>query len=293
MAVPESELDRLFSLPLDQFVAERKRIAKTLAQAGQKEEARVLDKIARPTVSAWAVNQVARRDPALVRRLGELTERLRGAQGRTSDGGANDFAAMTAEHRQALGTLRDMIDGVLAEGGHEANPQLVRRAITNLRAGVAAPDTRPSIERGRLVRDVEEADFTTLFEALPPASGMRDGHPPARRAAPPPPPLPPGRPKQTDQDDSAATRRMAAERAEREAERTREKARASAERRLVRLRETAAKAAAALVAEERTVAAARAALAAKEEHLERVRDASEKAAADVAEVEAELERLRG
>lgn len=271
MGAPESDLDRLFSLPLAEFVAERKRIARALAQAGQRDDARAIDKIPRPSVSAWAVNQVARREPALVRRLAELTERLRGAQGRPGD----DFGAMTAEHRQTLSSLRDVVDRVLGEGGHDAGPQLVRRVITNLRAGVADADTRPLVETGRLVRDVGEADFTTLFEALPPSTS-------------PVSPPPKHRPKS---DDTEAARHKEADRAARAAERERDKARASAERRLLRLREDAAKARDRLADEERAVAAARAALEAKEAHLARTRASSEEADATVAEVEAELARL--
>jgi len=306
MAVPDADLDRLFALPLDQFVAERKRMARALTQAGQRDDARVLDKLPRPSVSAWAVNQVARRDPALVRRLGDLTERLRAAQGGTSHGagpgGDDDLAAMTAEHRKVLGSLRDLVDQVLASAGNDASPQLLRRVITNLRAGVAAPETRPLVESGRLVRDVEEADFTTLFEALPPSGAASPGSRTSGRTPPPlirlassshtghsthtTPTTPPA-----ERAPAEAAARMTAERAEREARREREKARASAERRIVRLREAAAKARHALADEERAVAAARAALAAREEHLSHTRGASETAEAAVAELEAELARL--
>jgi len=249
MAVPDAELERLFALPLDQFVAERKRISRALAQAGQRDDARAVDKLPRPSVSAWAVNQVARRDPALVHRLGDLTERLRGAQGRAGD----DFAAMTAEHRQVLSSLRDLVDQVLADAGNDPSPQLLRRVITNLRAGVAAPETRSVVESGRLVRDVEEADFTTLFEALPPAGAARPapsshaGH--ATHAK--------SHAQQPGRAGKEAAAHKAAERAEREAERERDKARASAERRIVRLREAAAKARHALADSNRAVARGR------------------------------------
>ena len=50
----ESSIDRLYEGPLDQFVAERHALAKTVTG----DEARQVKQLAKPTVVAWAVNQV-------------------------------------------------------------------------------------------------------------------------------------------------------------------------------------------------------------------------------------------
>ena len=52
----------LFAVKLEEFVAERDRLAAQLKAAGDKTGAAALKKLARPTVNVWALNQVARFD---------------------------------------------------------------------------------------------------------------------------------------------------------------------------------------------------------------------------------------
>jgi len=71
------ELDTLFAAPPTRFIEERKRIVAALKGTGRKDEAKAVEKIPRPSVAVWTVNQIAQRDPELVRRLGATTERLK------------------------------------------------------------------------------------------------------------------------------------------------------------------------------------------------------------------------
>ena len=48
----------LYQVPIDRFVAERKRLAGELKAAGDKDGAARLAKLARPPISAWAVDQL-------------------------------------------------------------------------------------------------------------------------------------------------------------------------------------------------------------------------------------------
>lgn len=66
----------LYRAPLDQFVAERKRLASELTRAGDKSSAALLAKHARPSVSAWAVNRLWDRDRRALESIRELTARL-------------------------------------------------------------------------------------------------------------------------------------------------------------------------------------------------------------------------
>ena len=75
------DLDSLFAAPPTKFIEERKRIVAALKGAGRKDEAKAVEKIPRPSIAVWTVNQIARRDPELVRRLGAITDRLKVAAG--------------------------------------------------------------------------------------------------------------------------------------------------------------------------------------------------------------------
>src|SRR3954452_25543843 len=77
------EIDQLFALPLDEFTAARNELAKRLKQEGDAETAETVRAMTKPSVAAWAVNQLARREPEAVRSLLNLGSRLRSAQERS------------------------------------------------------------------------------------------------------------------------------------------------------------------------------------------------------------------
>ena len=54
--------------PPARFIDERKRIVAALKSAGRKDYAKAVEKIPRPSLAVWTVNQIARRDPELLRR---------------------------------------------------------------------------------------------------------------------------------------------------------------------------------------------------------------------------------
>jgi hypothetical protein len=53
--------DELYAADLDAFVADRTRLARELKEGGDGEAAAKLAKLKKPTVAAWALNQLARR----------------------------------------------------------------------------------------------------------------------------------------------------------------------------------------------------------------------------------------
>jgi hypothetical protein len=162
------ELDNLFATTPAKFIEERKRVVAALKGAGRKDEAKTVEKIPRPSLPVWTANQIARRDPELVQRLGALTDRLKVAAGA-------EYGAAATELRQTLEDLRGEAAAVLAAAGHDdAGPHLVQRVIANLRAAAGGAETRKALERGRLERDVEEQEMTSLFGTLGEASDRAD-----------------------------------------------------------------------------------------------------------------------
>jgi hypothetical protein len=270
------DLDSLFAAPPPEFIEERKRIVAALKDAGRKDEAKAIEKIPRPTLAVWTVNQIARRDPELVRRLGEITERLQVAAG-------PDYAAAAVEHRHALQQLRERAGEVLADAGHEIAPSIVQRVIANLRAAAGSAETRASLEQGRLARDVEEPEIASLFGTAPEqlqAEESAAGEHAAATAA-----RPGGAAAKASSETSAADRQAD--------ERARAKQIAVAEREVKRRRGADAAARKEVTRAEGAVTSARERLAIAEIRAASARAAAEGAARALAEAEADLARTSG
>jgi hypothetical protein len=210
------------------------------------------------------VNQIARRDPELVGRLGAVTDRLQEAAG-------PEYAAAAAELRQVMAAMRRRAAEILSGAGHEAGIQLVQRVIANLRAAIGKAETRAILERGRLERDVEEQDVVSLFGAAVDAGAAASGKPPPIAK------------------DAKPTKESAAEAKARE--RARAKEIAAAEREVEKLRKSDAAARKQVEAAERAVAAAQEALADAEGELSKERAAADAAMQALAQAEADLTRV--
>src|SRR5207253_5292734 len=85
-APADQEIDRLFELSPDAFVAARDDLAKRLKAEGRSEEAARVRSLRRPTVAAWAANQVARRNPGDLQELLDAGAALRQAQRKVLSG---------------------------------------------------------------------------------------------------------------------------------------------------------------------------------------------------------------
>jgi len=72
-----SAIDDLYGLPLDRFVAERTALARELRGAGRREEAGEVAALRKPSVAAWAVNQLVRTQGRAVDELFEAVDALR------------------------------------------------------------------------------------------------------------------------------------------------------------------------------------------------------------------------
>ncbi len=159
MAGYEEAVTALYQGPLESFVAERKRLSAELKGAGDKDGAAKLMKLARPSVSAWVVNQLYWRERDA---FDELLERA--AQLRAGDLGA------TAAHREALATLRARAATLLADGARGATESTLRKVTLTLSALAAAGGFEPDLP-GALAADREPPGFEAFgFSASVPTS---------------------------------------------------------------------------------------------------------------------------
>ena len=223
----DAAAEELYGVPLDQFVAERKRLAAALKAADDKPGARSVSELKKPTASAWVVNQLWRHDRDALDRLFAISARMR----------EGDFAA-GAEQRAALAALRQRAAEILRDGGHKPAEATLARIQQTPQALGAIGDWEPD-EPGRLVEDRDPPGFEVL-------GGLAGRLPEIKREERP---APPPRPKREPGEDPEAAKA---------------RARLLVEQEVARLEEAFARAEAAVEAAARDVDRAKAALEAAE-----------------------------
>lgn len=158
-------IDALYEGPLETFIAERDALAKTLRLAGHTAVATQIKARTKPSLSAWAVNQLWWSHREAVASLLDVGERIRTASVRGA--GPAEQAAATKDRREALNALVALAENVLKGGGHAAAANTVRRIRTSLEAAAAYGRTPTTPPLGRLHADLSPPGFE-LVAALGP-----------------------------------------------------------------------------------------------------------------------------
>ncbi len=166
------DFDGLFKLPLSQFTAARNALAAEWKKAGKKDDAAGVAKLPKPSIAAWAVNQLFWRHQRPFARLLEAGERFRNAQQAQIKGGKSDLRGTLDARREAMSALLAYVPAILEGDEHSATPDLMRRVTTTLDALAVygtLPDAPPA---GRLLEDLQPLGFETLA-ALVPRTGTK------------------------------------------------------------------------------------------------------------------------
>lgn len=290
------DIDALYQLPLGEFTAARNALAARLKKDGHIEEARRIQALAKPSVPAWAVNQLYWRHRGAFDQLLAAGDRFRNAQRLQLAGKAADVRAPLEARREAVGALTKVAATLLRAGGHNPTPETMRRVTTTLDALATYGAHPPAPAAGRLADDIEPPGFEALAELVP-RPGQRG------RAAGEPPRVIPFRTggaqaqkkRERRPEDDRKARLQAAQAALRDAERALREARRHGEQAETALKKAAARAKdterkkAALEArlEKATAAADQARLEAR-----RVASAAEEAAQAIDEAERAVEHAR-
>jgi hypothetical protein len=158
----DNELDRLYALEPGAFVSERDRIARELREAGRREDAEQVKSLRKPTVSAWAINQLARQERREVDLLLDAGHRLREAQqGLLAGEDRKSLDEARRNEREALAGLREAARRILAEEGRVSETAL-NRITGTLQAAAVSSEGRELLARGRLTGDLEATGFELL-----------------------------------------------------------------------------------------------------------------------------------
>src|SRR5919206_3493156 len=133
MADVEQELDHLYGLPLEEFTLARNALAARLRKEGDADAAAEVRGLPRPSVSAWLVNQLARRERDGVRRLLDAGEALRRAQAAALGGGSGDeLREASAAERRLVRELTGRAGELAEEAGEPATRTTLDRVSTTL-----------------------------------------------------------------------------------------------------------------------------------------------------------------
>jgi hypothetical protein len=151
----EEAADLLYGLPLEEFTPARNAAAKDLRDRGLKAEADEVKALAKPTVAAWAVNQLTRRRHADLDEFLEAAEAAREAQ----LGGSGNAREAIRRQRDALDTL---VRVAREELGGDVSGVVAGRIRQTLEAAAVDDEAAEELRRGRLIKELEPAGFGTL-----------------------------------------------------------------------------------------------------------------------------------
>jgi hypothetical protein len=162
----------LYGLPLERFVPERGALAKALRADGQREEAARVAKLRRPSVAAWAVNQLVRTQARQVKALFDAGDALQHAQSELLAGRGDATAMREAGEREraSVQELTAVARGLLSSEGHELSQLTLGRVSETLHAAAFDEDARARVREGCLekeLRHVGLGGFGALTGPLP------------------------------------------------------------------------------------------------------------------------------
>lgn len=152
----DDSLDDLYGAPLEEFVAERKRLAGKL----EGDEAKAFAKARKPNVAAWVLNQLARRERRDVDLLLDAGHRLRQAQAGVLRG-AEKAAFEDARHKEndALRRLTKAAERLLRDTRGTVGAGVLSQVDEGLRAAAITEEGRELLARGRFVEPPQATGF--------------------------------------------------------------------------------------------------------------------------------------
>jgi hypothetical protein len=151
-------LDRrdLYGLPLERFIPERNALAKELRAEGCRDDAARVAAMRKPSLAAWAVNQLVRTQRRAVKALFDAGDALARSQSDLLAGRGEARALREAGQREraSVTKLVEAASGLLTSEGHELSPSILERVSETLHAAALDEHARARIEDGCLHREL-------------------------------------------------------------------------------------------------------------------------------------------
>ena len=158
----DDEIDALFRLPLAEFTGARNTLAARLKKDGRRNDADRIKLLAKPSISAWAVNQLYWDHRDAFNRLMAAGKRFRPVNKLRVAAKPADMRDSLDARRAALVDLAELAAQVLSEAGHNPSPDTIRRVTTTLEALSASALVSDGPTPGRLTQDLDPPSFESL-----------------------------------------------------------------------------------------------------------------------------------
>lgn len=154
--VAVTEPHELYGLPLEDFVAERTALAKGLRKEGRREQAEEVSSLRKPSVGAWAVNQLVRTRGGEIAALFAAGDALEHAQSDllAGRGDARALREAVESERDAVDELVALAQGLLSAEGHQLTSTTLERVSESLQAAALDEDARAQVKDGCLAREL-------------------------------------------------------------------------------------------------------------------------------------------
>ena len=166
--MPVSNAHDLYGLPLERFVPERTALARSLRDNDQRDEAAKIGKLPKPSIAAWAVNQLVRTQHRAVADLFDAGDTLQKAQADLLSGRSDGDALRRAAEREraALDALMERARGLLSSEGHELSQATLDRVADTLHAAAVEEDVRAQVRKGCLEKELRHSGLGGAGAAL-------------------------------------------------------------------------------------------------------------------------------
>jgi hypothetical protein len=157
--VPVDSPEDLYGLPLDRFIPERAALVKALRGEKRREEASEIAALRKPSVAAWAVNQLVRTQPRALQALFGAGEDLAQAQALAAagKGGGDVMRDATRRQRDAVRELLGAAEGLLSSEGHALSQTMIERVAETLRAAGVDEEAQRQVAGGCLTHELRFA----------------------------------------------------------------------------------------------------------------------------------------
>ena len=170
----EDDIDALFRLPLAEFTGERNSLAARLKKEGRRNDADRVKLLAKPSISAWTVNQLYWDHREAFNQLIATGKRLRPAQKLRLAGKVAGMRDSLDARREALVKLSDLATELLRDAGSNPSPDTLRRVITTLEALSARAMLSDGPTPGRLTQDLDPPSFDSLASLMSGAATIEE-----------------------------------------------------------------------------------------------------------------------
>lgn len=169
----KADVKDLYAGPLEQFVERRDALSRELRAAGEREAADEVRALRKPTVAAWALNQLVRRRARELERFLAVAERLRDIQRRAlaTEVSREEMRATSSDYREAVAELGRHAAAILEEAGGSAAAH--RAEVTaSLQAAAVDDEARSQLREGTVTRPFPAPGLAALNSVLPPDLGV-------------------------------------------------------------------------------------------------------------------------